>query len=125
MSDDFSDPANWHPIEEHPYLNDPPKVTYPPTPGGAREAVARILRERYPLHSNGFNDETADDVLTRLRPIIAAEIRQWATEQRYAIPVDEKRIPSAYWILNKLAGDVTNESEIIAARICGKDNDNG
>jgi hypothetical protein len=45
---------------------------------GAREAVARILRERYPLHSNGFNDETADDVLTRLRPIIAAEIRAWA-----------------------------------------------
>ena len=24
---EFSDPANWHPIEEHPYLNDPPKVT--------------------------------------------------------------------------------------------------
>ena len=29
MSDDptpeeFADPANWHPIEEHPYLNDPP-----------------------------------------------------------------------------------------------------
>ena len=26
--EEFADPANWHPIEEHPYLNDPPT---PPT----------------------------------------------------------------------------------------------
>jgi hypothetical protein len=37
MSDDptpeeFADPANWHPIEEHPYLNDPPKMTVADTP---------------------------------------------------------------------------------------------
>jgi hypothetical protein len=25
--EEFADPVNWHPIEEHPYLNDPPKVT--------------------------------------------------------------------------------------------------
>lgn len=46
MTDDFSDPANWHPIEEHPYLNDPPKVT--PIPGMAdtlRTRIAAALKE--------------------------------------------------------------------------------
>jgi hypothetical protein len=96
MSDDFSDPANWHPIEEHPYLNDPPKVTYPPTPGGAREAVARALHAQ--LHGDGDWDslhgrlkmvylEDACDALNAITAAgfvvttptaIAAEIRAWA-----------------------------------------------
>ena len=40
MTDDFSDPANWHPIEEHPYLNDPPKVTMP---DNLRDRIANTL----------------------------------------------------------------------------------
>ena len=128
MSDDFSDPANWHPIEEHPYLNDPPKVTYPPTPGGAREAVARALAEaeiaaqRFVdtdgelstrIRSNGTAAEIGAEIALKvLRPIIAAEIRAWAEGQ-----ADESwdgGARDAYIV-------VSEEAERITSRICGGD----
>jgi hypothetical protein len=87
--------------------------------GGAREVVARILRERYPLHSNGFNDETADDVLTRLRPIIAAEIRAWADEEIGSVA----SIGPVGYIQGQLdcLEIVGSNSDAIASRICGDD----
>ncbi len=41
--DEFADPANWHPIEEHPYLNDPPKVTPVPEPDDLRTRIAAAV----------------------------------------------------------------------------------
>ncbi len=76
----------------------------------AREAVVRILRERYPLHSNGFNDETADDVLTRLRPIIAAEIRDYTKAAKVSWTIGKHT-----YALDEFARD----ADAIASRICG------
>jgi hypothetical protein len=43
--EEFADPANWHPIEEHPYLNDPPKVT---VSDNLRDRIAAVIDGVWP-----------------------------------------------------------------------------
>ena len=101
----------------------------------AREAVARAVYtnavrdffpnvtpwDRLPEGVRASWYPRVDVTLAALQPIIAAEIRAWASEQRDALPISLQSTASGWAILNKLAGDVTNESDTIASRICGGD----
>ena len=113
MSDDptpeeFADPANWHPIEEHPYLNDPPKVTMTDTLRTRIAAVLKTANDRVA----GFigYDEMADAVIKALamereesfmRPgwegtTFTRYVTEWeiedelATRMRYLLPADRR-----------------------------------
>jgi hypothetical protein len=90
-----------------------------PTPGGAREAVARALTinpENWRMYL-----EVTDEMLAALKPFIAAEIRAWAEARREVWTdiewTDEERLrgETARAECNALTAD----ADAIASRICG------
>lgn len=107
MSDDptpeeFADPANWHPIEEHPYLNDPPN--------DFRAVVLRTLfREGVPVARLG---RIADGLICELEKRIASAISDYADSERAARAFPDGYLTrwgsTAYEVNKRLVEDAGN-----------------